>query len=93
MEALRFVLGGALLLFGVFIVATNYVRQLANFRAGKRGGNGSSPAPFIGPLFIVVGYAALPVGFSGWIFLAFLVDPDTLITVLGLPALIRALRE
>ena len=93
MEVLRYLFGGALLLFGIFVVVSNYVRQISNIRTRRKGGKWSSPAPIVGPLFIIVGYAVLPVGFSNWIFLAVVLDPDTVITVIGLPSLIRALRE
>ncbi len=94
MELLKHVFGGALLLFGVFIVISNYVRQITNHRnSKKKNGKWSSPAPFVGPIFVVVGYAALPFGFSPWIFLIFVLDPDTLITVIGLPYFIKAFRE
>jgi len=92
-EVLRLVFASALLLFGVFIVVTNYVRQIANLRNRKKEGRWSSPAPFVGPLFIIIGYSALPLEFSKWIFLAFVLDPDTVITVMGLPHLIKALRD
>lgn len=93
MDALQFVLGGTLLAFGAYIIITNYVRQMANFRNRKTAGRVSSPAPVIGPLFVIVGYAALPIGFSGWIFLVVVVDPDTVITAINVPALLRALKE
>ena len=93
MEVLRFIFGGVLLLFGIFIVITNYVRQISNFRNRNKGGHWSSPAPFVGPVFIIVGYAALPIEFSNWIFLAFILDPDTVVTVIGLPFLIKAFRD
>jgi hypothetical protein len=89
-EMLRLVFASALLLFGLFIVITNYVRQIANFR--NRKGHWSSPAPIVGPLFIIVGYSALPFEFSNWIFLAVVLDPDTVITVISLPYLIKAFR-
>ena len=93
MDVLRFSFGGVLILFGVAVVVTNYVRQVSNIRNRKKVGHWSSPAPIIGPLCIIVGYTALPIEFSSWIFLAVILDPDTVRTVIGLPALIRALRE
>ena len=93
MEMLRYLFAGALLLFGLFIVVTNYVRLTANYRNRKKDGHWSSPAPIVGPLFIIVGYSLLPFEFTNWIFLAFILDPDTVITVIGLPHLIKALRE
>ena len=93
METVRYLFGGCLVSFGVFVVITNYVRQVSNVRSRKNDGHWSSPAPFIGPLFILVGYAALPIEFSNWIFLVIVLDPDTVITIIGIPALISALRE
>ncbi len=94
MELLRYFFGGALLLFGIFIVISNYVRQFTNYRnSKKKNGKWSSSAPFVGPIFVVVGYAALLFEFTPWIFLIFVLDPDTLITIIGLPYLIKAFRE
>ncbi len=94
MELLKHVFGGALLLFGSFIVFASYVRQITNYRnSKKKNGKWSSPAPFVGPIFFVVGYATLPFDFTPWIFLIFVLDPDTLITIIGLPYLIKAFRE
>ena len=93
MEVLRYFFGGALLLFGVFVVVTNYVRQISNIRKSKISGRWSSPAPIVGPLLFILGYAALPVEFSKWVFLVIVIDPDTVITVLALPSLVKALRE
>jgi len=87
-------MGSVFLLFGLFIVVSNYVRQVSNYRNSKKeNGKWSSPAPFVGPIFIIVGYAALPFEFSGWIFLAIVLDPDTFIMIVGLPHLIKAFRE
>ena len=94
MELLRYFFGGALLLFGIFIVISNYVRQFTNYRnSKKKNGKWSSPAPFVGPIFVVVGYAALPFEFTPWIFLICVLDPDTLITIIGLTYLNKAFRE
>ena len=94
MELMKYIFGGALLLFGLFIVVTNYARQISNYRNSKKeNGRQSSPAPLVGPLFIIIGYLILPFEFSGWIFLVIALDPDTVITILGIPHLIKALRE
>jgi len=78
----------------LFIVFTSYVRQITNFRNRKKEkGKWSSPAPFVGPIFVVVGYTALPLEYTPWIFLIFVLDPDTVITIIGLPYLIKAFRE
>ncbi len=94
MESLSHIFGGALLLFGSFIFVANYVRQIANFRnRNKKNGHWSSPAPFVGPLFVIVGYSTLPFEFSIWLFLVIVLDPDTVITILSLPYLIKGFRE
>ena len=90
---LRYLFAGALILFGLFIVIANYVRLITNYRNRKKDGHWSSPAPIIGPLFVIIGYSVLPLEFSNWIFLAVILDPDTVITVIGLPHLVKALRE
>jgi hypothetical protein len=92
MQLLVQIAGALLGLFGLYIVGCNYARQVINFRnRNDPDAHWSSPAPLVGPLFIIVGYTLLPFPFTKWIFLAFLLDPDTLITIVGLPYLIRGL--
>ncbi len=87
-------LGGALILFGALIVFVSYVRQIRNFKNRKKeNGEWSSPVPFVGPLFIIVGYSMLAVEFSNWIFLTIVLDPDTVVTILSIPYVIKGLRE
>lgn len=94
MEILKHLFGAALLLAGTLIVFASYVRQWRNFRNRKdKNFQWSSPAPFVGPLFIIVGYSTLPLEFSDWIFWVFVLDPDTLITILSIPYLIKGFRE
>ncbi len=93
MVLLRYMLGGVLLLFGLLIIVTNYARQVSNFRNRNKDGGWSSPAPILGPMFVIVGYATLPVEFSNWVLLAAVLDPDTIILLGSLPHLIRALRD
>lgn len=94
MEILKTLSGAAFLLFGTFIVFMSYVRQISNFR-NRHNDNArwSSPAPFIGPLFVIVGYFLLATEFSYWILLTLVLDPDTVITILGIPYLIKGLQE
>lgn len=94
MEVLRYLLGGASVLGGTLIIIASYLRQISNFRnRNKENGKWSSPAPFFGPLLVIVGYSALPFEFSGWIFLVIVLDPDTVLTILSIPWLIKGLRE
>jgi len=86
------VIGFALALFGFFIISTAYVRQFNNYKFRKTGqGRHSSPAPFVGPIFTIVGLALMQIDLPGWIWLLFLMDPDSLIIILGLPLLIKQL--
>ncbi len=94
MELLRYLLGSASLLCGVLIVFASYVRQVSNFtNKSKENGKWSSPAPFVGPVLVVVGYATLPIEFSSWILLVFVLDPDTVLTVLSIPYLFKGIRK
>jgi len=94
MDIFRFVLGGVFLLAGALIVLASYVRQISNcLNRYKKDWRYSSPAPFIGPMLIILGYFALPIEFSIWIFLILLLDPDTVIAILSIPHLIKAIRE
>lgn len=73
---------------GLLIVFASYVRQITNFRNRNNPDAGwSSPAPFVGPIFVVAGYSLLPFAFSWWIFIVFVLDPDTIITVISIPRL------
>ena len=94
MEILRYLLGGSSVLLGALIVFASYVRQITNFRTRhSEHGHWSSPAPFIGPVLVVVGYLSLPIEFSYWIFLVIVLDPDTVVTILQVPYLFRSPRE
>ena len=87
MGYVRAIIGIILILFGAYIIILNFIRQFNN--AKKKDGKYSSPAPFIGPLCIVIGYAILPIKFSWLIFLAFVIDPDTIIIIASIPFLIK----
>ena len=94
MELLNYLLGAVFLLGGSLVIFASYVRQGTNFRnRNKENRQWSSPAPFIGPVLIIVGYFALPLEFSKWIFLVIVLDPDTVITILSIPHLFKGLRE
>jgi len=93
-ELLRYGLGIASLLCGALIILASYVRQISNFKnRHNEKGQWSSPAPFFGPLLVIVGYSVLPIEFSSWIFLVVVLDPDTVLTILSIPYLFKGLRE
>ena len=75
-----------MVLLGIYIVAMNCYAQLQNYRNKKRGiEKFISPLPFIGPILICFGYNLFGLPFNGLIFLVFLLDPGTLITIISLP--------
>lgn len=79
---------------GALIVLASYMRQISNFKnRHKENATWSSPVPFFGPLFVIVGYFVLPIEFTAWIFLVVALDPDTVVTVVSIPYLIKGLRE
>ena len=85
MEFLKITMGALFVLFGLFIIGCSWMRQVNNARARKDPDRRwSSPVPFLGPILCIVGYASLPLPFSGWVFLLFAVDLDTVITVVGI---------
>lgn len=94
MELFQYLLGAVFLLFGVSIVSASYVRQIANYRnRSKKDYRWSSPAPFIGPMFTILGYFTMPIEFSSWILLVIVLDPDTMLVVVSFPFLVRAQRD
>ena len=80
------IMGILMVLFGIYILGMNWHGQIQNYRNKKKGiKKYSSPLPFIGPILICVGYNFAGFPFTGLIFLAFLRDPDTVLTILGIP--------
>ena len=94
MSFLTTILGLVLTAFGGFIIVSSYVRQIHNYKVRKTGvGKHSSPAPFVGPIFVIVGLTLMSVKLSGWVWLLFLIDPDTVVIVLSLPLLFKQLSK
>jgi len=86
--------GAFFLLFGCFIIFSNYIRQIKNYKdQNKEHASYSSPAPFAGPIFVIVGYSVLPLEFSNLIFFVIALDPDTLIILLSLPYFFKGLKK
>ena len=84
------ILGGLLLLAGLYVIGCSYVRQAKNFRNRNRADfSSSSPTPFVGPILVVIGLSLLQGSFSAWCLLAFVLDPDTVVVVYGLPGLFK----
>lgn len=71
-EATRYIVGGLIALIGAwFIVASLFT--IFTKREGR-----TSLMPFIGPLAFIGGVAITPLPFSHWLWLAFLVDINTI---------------
>jgi hypothetical protein len=86
MDMLENILGVVLVLIGIVIVGGNYYRQIMNFINRHTKDRGwSSPIPFVGPLFIIMGYSMMPFDFWIGLFWVIVLDPDTMLTLLSLP--------
>ncbi len=86
MNWLNNMLGAALLISGIFIISTSYIRQFTNFKnRHKENASWSSPTPFVGPVFVITGFIMLPLVPSNWIFIVIILDPDTVISIVSLP--------
>ena len=91
MELLENILGAVLILLGILIISGNYHRQIMNFiNRHKKDRGWSSPAPFVGPLFIIMGYSMLPFDFWAGLLWIIVLDPDTVLTIGSLPYLFIA---
>lgn len=83
--------GILMLLFGLYIVIMNWAAQFQNYRNKKKGiEKFISPVPFVGPIFICMGYEFAGFSFTWFVFLSFLLDPGTVITIISLPWLFMA---
>ena len=90
MELVQYILGSLLILLGLYLITLNYIRLIKNLQRSRRPGigNWSSPMPIVGPLMVLLGSVVLPLHFSWWVLIAFLVDPDTILFVISLPYLV-----
>lgn len=94
MELIENILSGALVFLGLLIVIGNVYRQVLNFKNRKnKDAKWSSPLPFVGPLFVIMGYSMLPIDFNTWILWVIVLDPDTLLTIVSLPYFFMGLRK
>ena len=72
MDIVGYIAGGFIALFGAYIIVITYVGLFTK----KEGG--MSLVPLIAPLAVVGGVAITPLPFSHWLWLAFLVDLNSL---------------
>ncbi|MEE8405310.1 MAG: hypothetical protein V3S17_07955 [candidate division Zixibacteria bacterium] len=85
MDFLLTILGLGLLAFGSFIIVCSYLRQVQNHKnRDNPKASYSSPAPFVGPILVILGLTLVSVELSPWMLLLFVLDPDTVMVVTGL---------
>lgn len=82
-DVIRYAAGGCLSLLGVAFIGCTYAALFS-----KREG-GYSFIPFVGPLALISGIAITPLPFSHWLWLAFLVDLNSV----AIPASVKLIVE
>ena len=73
-EIIRYIAGGLIALFGAYVIISPILMLITN--TNRKGG--FSLIPLIGPAAFIGGVAVTPLPFSHWLWLAFLVDMNTL---------------
>ena len=65
-----------------------------NYRWQRKGiDRWGSPVPLLGPSAAIAGSLILPLNLGWWVLFAFLADPDSVITLISLPALARQIKN
>ena len=94
MNIIRWIAGGILCLFGVYIVLYNYGALIVNVYNRKKGiDKCHSQQPIVGPASWILGCILIPVNLDIVIWLAWLVDPSTWVLGISLSASLKELRE
>ena len=73
-EIITYIAGGLIALFGAFVIISPILMLITN--TNRKGG--FSLMPLIGPAAFIGGVAVTPLPFSHWLWLAFLVDMNSL---------------
>jgi len=89
MAIFQYIIGFILITFGILLLIINYGRLIHNLLPKYKKQGWVSPTPLIVPFLIIVGYLILPIKFNNLIFLIIIIDPDTLLTIISLPWLIK----
>lgn len=93
LDTVRWILGGVLLLFGLYVAGFNWASIFINRNLQRKGVDRHvSMAPLAAPVSIALGLAALPITKSWFAWLLPLVDPSLAILIVSLPLLIREFR-
>ena len=93
LEIARWILGGALLLLGLYVAGFNWASIRIN-RSLQRNGidRHVSMAPLVAPASLLLGLIALPFAKSWYAWLLPIVDPSLAILIVSLPLLVKELR-
>ncbi len=90
----RWIVGSLLCLFAAYVACCNFAALILSSRNRSRGVQRHySQGPIVGPVAGYLGLFALPVAKPLGLWLLPLIDPSTWIMLMGLPGLVRVLRE
>lgn len=90
----RWILGGAVILFGLYVAGFNWASIWINRSLQRKGiDRHVSMAPLVAPALILGGLAAIPAAKFWYAWLLPFVDPSLTILIVSLPLLIREFRS
>jgi hypothetical protein len=94
MEIVRWILGGTLLLFGLFVAGFNWASIFMNRNLQRKGiDRHVSMAPLGAPASLLLGLVVLPVAIPWYAWLLPFVDPSLATLIISLLLLIREFRD
>jgi hypothetical protein len=94
LDIVRWVLGGALLLFGLYVAGFNWASIWINRSLQRKGiDRHVSMAPIVAPVLILGGLVVIPFAKYWYAWLLAFVDPSLAILIVSLPLLIREFRS
>lgn len=94
LDIARWILGGAILLCGLYVAGFNWASIWINRSLQRKGiDRHVSMAPLVAPALILGGLAAIPIAKSWYAWLLPFVDPSLAILIVSLPLLIREFRS
>lgn len=94
LEVARWILGGALLLLGLYVAGFNWASIHINRNLQRKGiDRHVSMAPLVAPASLLLGLVALPVAKPWYAWLLPFVDPSLVVLIVSLPLLIREFRD
>ena len=94
LEIARWILGGSLLLLGLYVSGFNWASIRINLSNQRKGiDRHVSMAPLVAPALLLLGLACVSVAKSWYAWLLPFVDPSLAILIVSLPRLIREFRD